>query len=86
MFEKKAVILRTDANNNVEVSPEIASVQQANHALSAHVANTGGITLRSDLNDHDGKELTVLERESLRRWQEVDYKVLPTSVLDSGEE
>jgi hypothetical protein len=33
-------------------------------------------------NDHDGKVLTVLERETKKRWQEVEYEVLPTSELE----
>lgn len=86
LFSNKAVIVRTDADDNVEVSPELPTVAQANHSLSAHVASTGGITIKSEINDYDGKALTVLERENKRRWQEVDYEVLPTSVIDSGEE
>lgn len=86
LFQNKAVIIRTDADDNVEVSPDLPTVAQANHTLSAHVASTGGVTIKSDVNDHDGKVLTVLERESKKCWQEIDYEVLPTSVIDSGEE
>lgn len=85
LFQNKAAIVRTDADDNVEVSPDLPTVAQANHALAAHVASTGGITIKSEVNDHDGKSLTVLERETQRRWQEVDYEVLPTSVIDFGE-
>jgi hypothetical protein len=82
LFKNTAVIIRQDADDNVEVSPDFDTVDKANHGLSAHVALTGGVVIHADENDHDGKVLTVLERETKKRWQEVEYEVLPTSELE----
>lgn len=84
MFNNKAVIVRVDADDNIEVSADFPSVNQANHGLAIHLQSSGSIQISSGYNDHDGRELTALEKwpENPRYWQEVDYSVLPTREID----
>lgn len=87
-FSKKtANIVRVDQEDNVEVSPEFPSVTKANHALGAHLAGNGSIVLNSDVNEHDGRVVTAIEKSNFgsRSWFEIGYEVLPTDVIESGE-
>jgi len=87
-FKKTANIVRVDEKDKVEVSPEFPSIQKANHALGAHLAGTGSITIASDENEYDGKMITALEKSPFKpkTWFEISYEVLPTDIIDSGEE
>ena len=81
--DKTANIIRVDHENKVEVSPEFSNVNKANHALSTHLASNCSVVIKSGMNDHDGKEVTALEKiAKSRTWGETDYSVLPTKVID----
>lgn len=87
-FTKTANIVRIDENDKVEVSPDFPSVPAANHALGTHLAGNGSIVISSDVNDHDGKVVTAIEKSPFKSktWFETLYEVLPTTVIETGEE
>lgn len=60
--DKTANIVRVDHKNNVESSDDFKSVSKANHVLSTHLASTGAVVIRKELNEFDGIEATALER------------------------
>jgi len=86
-FKKTANIVRVDQEDNVEVSPDFPSVQKANHALGAHLAGNGSIVLNQDVNEHDGRVVTAIEKSAFgsRTWFEIGYEVLPSDIIQNGE-
>jgi len=85
-FSKPAAIVREE-DNRVEVSPDFSSISTANHALSTHTKNTGAVPLQTSHNEWDGKKTLVLEKTGIGRlWNEVQYEVLPVSVINGEED
>jgi hypothetical protein len=87
-FKKPAAIVRVDEKDKVEVSPDFNSVTVANHALSTHLAGNGSIVVSSSVNDYDGKVVTAIEKSLFKpkTWFEIGYEVLPSDIIENGEE
>lgn len=87
-FNKTANIVRIDENDQVEVSPDFPSVPAANHALGTHLGGNCSIVISSGVNDHDGRVVTAIEKSPFqpKTWYETNYEVLPTNVIETGEE
>lgn len=82
--KSKAVIVLADlATDKVEVSEEIATVQQANAIQAQVISTSNGISLERTDNDYDGHRTTALipQDEQQTVYHKTIFETFPTDAL-----
>lgn len=83
MFGKnKTVTIHTESWDGKKDKAEgFQGVPAANNALAVHLAQSGSITIDSEINDYDGKNIVALEKiGNSKLWGETQYEVLPGDI------